>query len=118
MAIETREEMKIKVETLLDTNACKEVKDSAEEWLKAGDAAAKEVAADKLIAELDDAVTPIDKVIQFFESGAADERFGKEQAVKIATHMRRVKERGGTYCDCPACTVGLEILKAKELLKG
>ena len=92
-----------------------QLKEKGEAWLAAeGDA--RKAAAEALIAELEEDVTPIDSVIAFFGSDTAAGIFGPEGAAKMLAHMKEVKAAGGEWCDCGACSAGKKILDRKEEL--
>ena len=102
-------------EMIAAPSCCAELKEKAEAWLAAeGDA--RKAAAEALIAELEEDVTPIDSVIAFFGTDTAAGIFGPEGAAKMLAHMKEVKAAGGEWCDCGACSAGKKILDRKEEL--
>ena len=107
-------------EVLAAPSCCPELKDAAQKYLAALDAAldtADEKAAGKiLIAELEEDVQSIDDTLAFFCSDAAKEIFGAETAANMAETARKVKATGAKICFCPACTAGKAILDHKETL--
>ncbi len=112
MELEKKKEL---VQAVLDApSACAELKEAAAKWMGAAGTDKEKEAGNILIAELEDDVMPIDAVIGFFGSKAAEGIFGAEKAAGIKAHMEEVKAAGGRYCDCPACTAGKAILDVKK----
>lgn len=103
-----------KTKKLLETHCYQGLKTAANDWLKAIGTDKEKEAAKNYVAVLEDSVMDIDSVIKFFDSDEAVKKFGAEMANKIASHAKEVKAGGGKYCDCPACSAGLEVLKYKE----
>ena len=102
-------------EMIAAPSCCAELKEKAEAWLTAeGDA--RKTAAEALIAELEEDVTPIDSVIAFFGTDTAAGIFGLEGAARMLAHMKEVKASGGEYCDCGACSAGKKILDRRAEL--
>lgn len=87
---------------------------AAEAWL--ADPNAENAA--KYTELLQEAIEPIDDLIAMTESKDGIAHFGAERAKAINEHAKEVKAAGGKYCDCPACSLALDILNhKKELLK-
>jgi len=103
-----------KTKKLLETHCYPGLKTAANEWLEAIGTDKEKEAAKNYLAVLEDSVMDIDSVINLFDSDEGVKKFGAEMANKIASHAKEVKARGGKYCDCPACSAGLELLKYKE----
>ena len=78
--------------------------------------AAEQVAAKNLIAELEDDVVDIDGLLRFAHSKDAVEKFGAERAKIFADNADALKASGAKYCNCLACTIGLEILDNRDVL--
>lgn len=76
----------------------------------------EQVAAEKLLAEIKADVVPVGQLIIFAHSNHAIEAFGKEGAKKFLANAEALRRRGAKYCNCKACTLGLEILDNKEIL--
>ena len=53
-------------------------------------------------------------LLNLFTSEKGIEKFGREKAEEIANHAKEVKAKGAKWCDCPACTTAMEVLKYKE----
>ena len=94
-------------------SACAELKAAAQNYLDAAGTAGEKEAARILVAEAEEDICEIGPTIAFFESEAAKEIFGAEQAAAIAAHSREVQAAGGKYCDCPGCTAAKAIIDAK-----
>ena len=75
----------------------------------------EKVAAQKLIAEIEEDITPIDALVAFAHSERAKEIFGAGQK-NFAAHADELKASGAKYCDCGACAPALEILQNKSIL--
>lgn len=88
-----------------------QLKQIAEDWLKAVDTEAEDLQTRSLIAELSADVNTIDEVIPFFASDFAKQHFGEEQAASMYAKAQSVKADGGKFCFCPACVAGVAILK-------
>ena len=97
-------------------SCCAELRAVAEEWLQAVGTDGEKEASAKLVAELEEDVTPIDSVIAFFGTDTAAGIFGPEGAAKMLAHMKEVKAAGGEWCDCGACSAGKKILDRREEL--
>ena len=102
-------------ELIAAPSCCAELKEKANAWLEA-EGEGKKAAAEALIAELEEDVTPIDGVIAFLGSDTAAGIFGPEGAAKMLAHMKEVKAAGGEYCDCGACSAGKKILDRRAEL--
>ena len=97
-------------------SCCSELKAAVKAYLDAVGTADEKVAAQNLIAEIEEDVTPIDGLTVFAHSEHAKEIFGAEGAEKFAAHADELKASGAKYCDCGACANGLEVLANKNLL--
>ncbi len=76
----------------------------------------EKIAAENLIDELEDDVEPIDLLVIFAHSNRAIEMLGAERAKIFAANADALKASGAKYCNCLACTLGLEVLKYKKVL--
>ena len=76
----------------------------------------EKIAAENLIDELEDKIEPIDVLVIFAHSNRAIEMFGAERARIFAANADALKASGAKYCNCLACTLGLEVLKHKDAL--
>lgn len=102
-----------KTKELLSIRVYEGLKTAGEEFLAALGTDGEKAAAEKYAFELEDAVPTIDFVIDLFSSEDGIKRFGAERAKGIADHAREAKANGAVWCDCPACTAALEVLKYK-----
>lgn len=103
-----------KTKSLLNVRCYDGLKEAAEAWLKAVDTKEEKNASEKYVAELEESVMDIDTVINAFENEKVIEKFGVEKATQIANHAKEIKANGAKWCDCPACTAGLDVLKYKN----
>ena len=76
----------------------------------------EKIAAENLIDELKEDVEPIDLLVIFAHSNRAIEMLGAERAKIFAANADALKASGAKYCNCLACTLGLEVLKYKKVL--
>ncbi len=99
---------------LLNTHCYDGLKTAANEWLEAIGTDQEKKVSEKYVEVLEDSIVDIDAVIQLFTSDFGIEKFGSETAAQIANHAKESKANGAKWCDCPACTAAMEILKFKE----
>ena len=79
--------------------------------------AAEQVAAKNLIAELEEDVVDIDTLVKNVgDTEHMIKFFGVEGAKLFAENAYKLKASGAKYCNCFACTIGLEILDNKNVL--
>lgn len=97
-------------------SCCAKLKAKVAAYVDAIGTADEKVAAQNLIAEIEQDITPIDGLVAFAHSEHAKEIFGAEGAKKFAAHADELKASGAKYCDCGACAPGREILNNKEIL--
>lgn len=76
----------------------------------------EKIAAENLIDELKADVVRIEQLIIFAHSNRAIEMFGAAGAKKFADNADALKVSGAKYCNCLACTLGLEVLNHKDVL--
>ena len=113
----TKKEAIDKVKNIIDApSCCPKLKTECEEYLASLGTEKESETAKALIAELEASVMPIDAVIDFFSSPAGIAKVGAETAEKLAAHAKEVKEQGGKYCDCPACTPGKAVLDNRDVI--
>lgn len=106
-----------KVKELIDApSCCAEAKAAATSWLDAIGTDEEAVLAEKLIAELEQDIMPIDGLLAFSGSEAAAQVFGAEMAAKVHAHAKELKAAGAAYCDCPACAAVAAILEKKAAI--
>jgi len=103
-----------KTKELLNTHCYAGLKTAANEWLEAVGTDKEKEAAKKYVDMLEESIVDIDTVINLFSSEAGIKKFGAEKATEIASHAKEIKAKGAKWCDCPACTAALEVLKYKE----
>ena len=53
-------------------------------------------------------------MMEFFGSEAGKSTFGEEMAASLEKKAKEVKQAGGKYCFCPACTAGVKLLERKS----
>ncbi len=70
----------------------------------------------KLIAELEMDIMPVDGLIAFAGSEDCIRVFGAQAAENVKNHVQQLKDSGEKYCDCPACAAAAAILEKKDLL--
>ena len=104
-----------KLKALHDSpSCCPELKHATKSYLDA--LALERVAAKNFFAELEDDIVDIDSLLTFSHSPQAVEKLGAERAKIFADNADALKAAGAKYCNCLACTIGLEILADKEIL--
>ena len=113
----TKEILIEKVKAMIAAPSCyPELKAAGQAWLYEIDKDGEKVAAQNLIEEIKEDITPIDRLVAFAHSDHAKEFFGEEGIKKFAAHADELKAGGAKYCDCGACKPALEILENKELI--
>ena len=95
-------------------SCCPELKQAINNYFVA--LAAEQVAAKNLVAELEEDVVDMDYLTEYKDSPAIIQCFGVEGAKVFAANIDALKAAGAKYCNCKACTIGLEILDNKEVL--
>ena len=96
-------------------SCCQELKDAGRKWLSAIGTAEEKSAGAALLAEVKEDVCTLDQTIPFFESDAAAQYFGAEQAKAMAAHARELKASGEKWCFCPACAACVKIMENADL---
>lgn len=91
------------------------LKDKANTWIDSVNTKGEAAAAKALLDEIEADITGIDDLVAFAHSDKAKEIFG-DGAEAFAAHADELKKSGAKYCDCQACSAGLEILKERELI--
>ncbi len=97
-------------------SCCAELKQAVQAYLDALGTVEEKSAANNLLAEIEEDITPIDGLVEFAHSQHAVEIFGADGAKKFAAHADELKASGAKYCDCGACAPGVEILQNKNIL--
>lgn len=97
-------------------SCCAELKAAVQNYLAAIGTADEKVAAQNLLAEIEEDITDVDNLVIFAHSEHAKEIFGAEGAKKFAAHADELKASGAKYCDCGACASGVEILQNKAII--
>ena len=115
MTQETLDFLVVKTNELIQSSTCsEEAKLMAKKWLESMDTPLQDQTTIEYINELEEDIVTIDGLIAFSSSKSGKENFGEELASNILNHALEIKEKGAQYCDCPACTIVLEILEKKE----
>ena len=92
-----------KVKALVNApSCCAEAKEAGNNWLEAVNTEKRDEAAEKLIAEIEADIIPIDWLIKFAGSEDGQKVFGAEKAAGIEDHAKKIRSEGAKYCDCPA----------------
>ena len=99
-------------------SCCAKLKAVAKNYLDAVGTADEKIAAQNLIAEIENDIQTIDGLVEFAHSELAVKYFGVEGAKKFAAHADELKASGAKYCDCGACAPAVEILENKEIILG
>ena len=97
-------------------SCCAKLKAAAKVYLDAVGTADEKIAAQNLLAEMEEDITTVEKLVPFAHSETAVQIFGAEGAKKFAAHADELKASGAKYCDCGACAPAVEILQHKEIL--
>ena len=97
-------------------SCCADLKAACQTYIDACGTPDQKAAADALVAELEEDVTPIDGLLGFLETPAAVEHLGAEAVANMKTAAVKAKAEGITVCICPACTIGAKVLANKERL--
>ena len=84
------------------------LKTAAQTWL---DAADKDAAAPAYIEALKQGVSTIDELLNFAASEHAVQIMGADAAKQLLAHAKDIQAKGAKFCDCPACTADLAILR-------
>ena len=102
---------------LLDAPSARaELKAAANAWLDTLDDGILNAKTSEAYAKaLAESVCLVDEGVAFFESDLAKEKFGPMRDTILA-HMKELKAKGETYCDCPACTLAREIWEHRDYL--
>ena len=103
-----------KTREMVSVDYCRtEARKAAEAWLASIGTDSEPQAIKNYLAELEEAVMPIDELIEFCKGEYAFFIFGNNQQEEIA-HAYKLKADGAEYCDCPACKAALAILEKKR----
>ncbi len=98
-------------------SCCPELTAAVQKYFDALGTDKEKVAAQNLIAEIEEDISDVDSLVAFAHSDRAKEIFGEGQK-NFAAHADELKASGAKYCDCGACAPGVEILQNKEILLG
>ena len=105
------DEIEDKVRALIDAQyCCDELADAAESWLDSIETDQFEEETERFMEELDEDILPIDDLIHYCEIRRPDWFSSKEEADQLLQEAWEIKENGGQYCNCEACSLSLEIL--------
>ena len=99
-------------------SCCDELEEMIKKYFAALGTPKERLVAEYLIDELKADVVPIELLVITAHSNSAVEYFGVEGAKKFAAHADKLKASGAKYCNCLACTLGLEVLEHKDILLG
>lgn len=109
MDAKTVEFVTAKTHDLMAAPSCNPtLKTAAQTWL---DAADKDAAAPAYIEALKQGVLTIDELLNFAASEHAVQIMGADAAKKLLAHAKDIQAKGAKFCDCPACTADLAILR-------
>ena len=109
MDAKTVEFVTAKTHDLMAAPSCNPtLKTAAQTWL---DAADKDAAAPAYIESLKQGVSPIDELLDFAASEPAIQIMGDAAAKQLLAHAKDIQAKGAKFCDCPACTADLAILR-------
>ncbi len=97
-------------------SCCEELEEIIKKYFAALGTPREKVTAESLIDELKADVVPIELLVISAHSNSAVEYFGVAGAKKFAAHADALKASGAKYCNCLACTLGLEVLQNKDVL--
>ena len=97
-------------------SCCAELKAAVQNYLAAIGTADEKIAAQNLLAEIEEDITTVDDLVPFAHSETAVQIFGADGAKKFAAHADELKASGAKYCDCGACAPAFEILQNKEII--
>ena len=75
------------------------------------DAADKEAATPAYIEALKQGISTIDELLAFAGSKHAVQIMGADGAKQLLAHAKDIQAKGAKFCDCPACTADLAILR-------
>lgn len=104
---ELKDVMEKTQELIIAPSCCDALRKKAQTWLKSIGTENERAAAVDFIAEVEEDIVPIDKLI------AKAESIGNQE---LLAHAKDVKAKGGKYCDCLACTLAAQILEMKDLV--
>lgn len=94
---------------LMEAPSCNAtLKTAAQAWL---DAADKEAATPAYIEALKQGISTIDELLAFAGSEHAVQIMGADSAKQLLAHAKDIQAKGAKFCDCPACTADLAILR-------
>ena len=109
MDAKTAEFVTAKTHDLMAAPSCNPtLKTAAQTWL---DAAYKDAAAPAYIESLKQGVSTIDELLDFAASEHAVQIMGDDAAKQLLAHAKDIQAKGAKFCDCPACTADLAILR-------
>lgn len=109
MDAKTVEFVTAKTHDLMAAPSCNPtLKTAAQTWL---DAADKDAAVPAYIEALKQGVLTIDELLNFAASEHAVQIMGADAAKQLLAHSKDIQAKGAKFCDCPACTADLAILR-------
>lgn len=115
MTQQARETLRQQAQALFDAPTCSaEARDAAQRWIAAAGTDAEPAETARFLAELEEDIMPIDRLIAFAGSAQGAAYFGAQTAAGIAAHAKEIQAAGARYCDCPACAAAEAILSHKQ----
>lgn len=106
-----------KIKALAASPSCYfKLKVAIQNYLEALGTSREKVEAENLIDEIKRDVVLTEHLVIFAHSNRAIEKLGAAGAKKFAANADELRRRGIKYCNCKACTLGLEVLDHKEIL--
>lgn len=99
-------------------SCCDELEEMIKKYFDALGTVDEKTAAENLIDELKADVVRIEQLVLFAHSNNAIEMFGAARAKIFAANADKLRASGAKYCNCLACTLGLEVLEHKDILLG
>ena len=109
MDAKTVEFVTAKTHDLMAAPSCNPtLKTAAQTWL---DAADKDAAAPAYIEAMKQGVSTIDELLNFAASEHAVQIMGADAAKQLLAHAKDIQAKEAKFCDCPACTADLAILR-------
>ena len=114
--MKTQEMIELVENMMAAETCCRDAAEAGKNWIESVGTDHQNAEAEKLIKELEEDIMPIDGVIAFMQSEKAMQMLGKDKAAGIEAHAEAVKQAGGKYCDCQACSTANAILKNRDAL--
>lgn len=114
MDAKTVEFVTTKTHDLMAAPSCNPaLKTAAQAWL---DAADKDAATPAYVEALKQGVSTIDELLAFAASEHAVQLMGADGAKQLLAYAKDIQAKGAKFCDCPACSADLAILRELKAL--